>query len=238
MAGFHEAEVRRRLEEKNREERAQAKLLIGMGIPFAGAALFGLTFVLSFLLWALSLPYWAALLISFVVVAAVLTIDTWRHPSEHWPIARYYEAGKPGSWGTDASSGLLALSPADRLFAGIPVWWGNPDPVTGGERMLAGCANIALGGPRNIRKGLEQLQAARAREDAKVVGAASLFLDWLQRKDAVTEEEVAAIVAKEAAWNRGFALAGELGFLTRRKQGPQRLLELKVASSVPFDPEG
>jgi cobalamin biosynthesis protein CobD/CbiB len=82
VAGFHEAEVRRRLEEKNREERAQAKLLIGMGIPFAGAALFGLTFVLSFLLWALSLPYWAALLISFVVVAAVLTIDTWRHPSE------------------------------------------------------------------------------------------------------------------------------------------------------------
>lgn len=69
--------------------------------------------------------------------------------------------------------------------------------------------------------------------------AASLFLDWLKRKGAVTEEEVAAIVAKEAAWRRGFCLAGELGFLTRRKEGPQRLLQVKEAGSAPpFDPEG
>ena len=231
MAGFHEAEVRRRLEEKNREERAQAKLLIAMGIPFSGAALFGMTFALSFLLWAISLPYWAALLISFVVVAAAMTIDTWRHPSEHWARATYYLGGTLPS----------NLEAADGMFAGMPLMANVSDPsnlVSHGERMLSGCANVVLGGPRNIRKGLEQIQAAKAREDAKVVSATSLFLDWLQRKGAVTEEEVAAIVAKETGWNKGFALAGELGFLTRRKQGPQRLLELKVASSVPFDPEG
>ncbi len=231
MAGFHEAEVRRRLDERSREERAQAKLLIGLGIPFAGATLFGMTFALSFLLWAASLPYWAALLISFVLVSAVLTIDTWRHPSEHWARATYYLGGTLPS----------NLEAAEGMFAGMPLMANVSDPanlVSHGERMLSGCASVILGGPRNIRKGLEQMKAAKSREDAKVVTAASLFLDWLQRKGSVTEEEVTSIVAKEPAWKKGFALAGELGFLTRRKQGPQRLLELKVASSVPFDPEG
>lgn len=231
MAGFHEAEVRRRLEEKNREERAQAKLLIGLGLPFAGATVLGLTFGLSFLLWLLSLPYWAALLISFVVVTAAVAIDAWRHPSEHRPKVKYYLGGATESELTVPGATLFV---ADGMFAGMPLMANVTDPANlaaHGDKVAAGCVNVLLGGPRNIRKGLEQLKTAKAREDAKIISSASMFLDWLQRKGSVTEEEVAAIVAKEAAWKMGFALASELGFLTRRKEGPQRLLELKGTGS-------
>ena len=227
MAGFHEAEVRRRLAEKNREERAQAKLLVALGVPFAAAAVFGLTFMLSFLLWMLSLNYWICLLASFVVVSTAVTIDTWRHPSEYWVKSKYYIGGAIGAESPlDAASFLVA----DGMFAGMPLMATVSDPANlaaHGEKVLSGCSNLVLGGPRNIRKGLEQLKAAKAREDAKVVSSASLFLDWLKRKGSVTEEEVAGIVAREPAWCRGFSLASELGFLTRRKDGPQRLLELK-----------
>jgi hypothetical protein len=239
VAGFHEAEIRRRLGEKHREERAQAKLLIGLGIPFAAAALFVLTGMLSFLLWMVLGNYAVCLAVSFLLVAGAMAVDTWKHPSEHWPRVRYYLGGVAESELTAFGAGLFA---ADGLFAGMPLMANVSDPANlagQSERVLAGCSNVVLGGPRNIRKGLEQLRAARAREDSKLVSAASLFLDWVKRKGAVTEEEVAAIVAKEAAWRRGFSLASELGFLTRRKEGPQRLLQVKEASSGPaFDPEG
>ncbi len=233
MAGFHEAEVRRRLEERNREERSQAKLLIAFGIPFAAASVLGLTVGLSFLLWLLFKQYWIGLLISFAVVSVAVAVDTWRHPSEHWPKVRYYLGGVTGSELTAPGATLFL---ADGMFAGMPLMANVSDPANlaaHGERVAAGCVNVLLGGPRNIRRGLEQLKAAKARADAKVVSSASLFLDWLKRKGAVTEEEVAAIVAKETAWRKGFALAGELGFLARRKEGPQRLLEVKEPKSAP-----
>lgn len=239
MAGFHEAEVLRRLGEKNREERAQAKLLIGLGVPFAAATLLGLTFGLSSLWWLVLGHYWIGLLVSFVLVAGAVAIDTWRHPSEHWPRVRYYLGGVTGS---ELEVPGLTLFVADGMFAGMPLMANVSDPANlaaHGEKVSAGCVNVLLGGPRNIRKGLEQLKAAKARENAKVVTSASLFLDWLKRKGSVTEEEVAGIVAKEPAWRRGFSLASELGFLTRRKDGPQRLLQVKEAGSAPpFDPEG
>ena len=219
------AELQKRLREKCLEERAQARLLIALGIPFAAATVFGATFVVSYLLWLVGLKYLLAFIVAIVVVLAAVILDTWMHPSEHWKVARYY-----GAFEVDTAS---VMETADGLFAGMPVMTTVDDAANlavQGEVMLRGCSNVILAGPRNIRKGIEQLRAVEAKSDERVESAAVRFLAWLKKEQPVTEEEVAALVGKDASLRQGFSLASELGFLRRRKEGPQRLLEMKEPS--------
>ena len=223
------AEVQKRLRVRCEEDRSKAKLLIGLGIPFAAASLFGMTFFLSFLLWLMSVKYLPAAVLSFLLVAGVLAFDTWKHPSEHWRAARYYLGGT-----IDAGSEVpLAGVARDGIFAGMPLMASVSDTANlteHGAMMLRGCSNILLGGPRNIRRGIELLKAAEARGDPKVESAAVRFLAWLKGAQPVTEGEVAERVQKDPTLRPGFTLAQELGFLRRRREGPQGLLEMKEPS--------
>jgi hypothetical protein len=224
------AELQKRLEENCREERAQARLLIALGIPFAAAAIFGMTFALSALFWLLRLPYLWASFLAFILVSGAVAFDTWKHPSEQWTIARYYLAGTINPQGDPKAVTLVA---ADGIFAGMPMMASVSDPANLAEHggmLLRGCSNVILGGPRNIRKGIEQLRAVQAKSDPKVESAAVRFLAWLKKEQPVTEEEVAGLVGKDPSLRQGFSLASELGFLRRRKEGPQRLLEMKEPS--------
>lgn len=230
MTEAYPAQLQRRLAEKVREERGQALLLIGLGIPFAAVTVFGMTFALSALLWLVGVRYLPAFLISFLVVLGAVAIDTWRHPSEHWKVARYYLAGA-----IDTQSDPQAFTPVatEGAFAGMPLMASVSDPANlaaHGEMVLRGCSNVILGGPRNIRKGFEQLRAVQAKSDPRVESAAVRFLAWLKEEQPVTEEEVAAAVRKDPTLQKGFSLAAELGFLHRRKEGPQRLLEMKESA--------
>jgi hypothetical protein len=221
------AELQKRLAAKSAEDRSQARLLIALGIPFAAATVLGLTFPLSALLWFLGVKYLLALLLALGVVGAVVALDTWRHPSEHWKVTRYYLAG---TIDTQNDPHAVTLVAGDGIFAGMPLMASVSDPANlaaHGERVLQGCSNVLLGGPRNIRKGIELLRAVEARADARNESAGVRFLAWLKKEQPVTEEEVAAVVQKDPSLRQGFGLAHELGFLKRRKEGPQRLLEMK-----------
>lgn len=227
MANGYPAELQRRLEEKCREERAQARLLIGMGIPFAAVFILGLTFLLSLLLALVGMKYLLAFLVSFLAVGAATGFDTWKHPSAHWEVARYYLAG---AIDTPSDPKAVTLRADEGLMAGMPLMASVSDPANlaaHGEKVLGGCANVILGGPRNIRAGIEQLRAVRAKSDPRVESAAVRFLAWLKEKQPVTEEEVAETLRKDPSLARGVALAHELRFITRRKEGPQRLIEMK-----------
>lgn len=227
MGENYPAELQKRLRERCEEDRSSARLLIVLGIPFALGSLVGLAFPLSFLLWLLGLKYWLAGSLSFLAVAGALAFDVWKHPSEHWRVARYYRGG---TIDTSTDPDAVTLAAADGIFAGMPLMASVSDPANlaeHGSAILRGCSNLLLGGPRNIRKGLELLRAVEAREDSRVESAAVRFLAWLKQEEPVTEEEVAERVGKDAILRQGFTLAHELGFLRRRKDGPQRLLEMK-----------
>jgi len=229
MTGYP-AELQKRLREKCQEERGQAKLLIGLGIPFALGSVLGMTFAGSALLWLLGMKYLWASLLALLLVSGAVAFDTWKHPSEHWTIARFYGGGALDSGLSSAGPKLVAV---DAFFAGMPMMAAVSDPANlaaQGGALLQGCTNLILGGPRNIRKGLELLREVEAKSDSAVESAAVRFLAWLKKAQPVTEEEVAEQVAKDPSLKPGFALASELGFLRRRKEGPQRLLEMKEPS--------
>lgn len=220
------AELQKRLRERCTEDRSQARLLIALGIPFTLGSLLGMVFPLSFLLWLIGVKYLLAVFLSFVVVGGALAFDTWKHPSEHWRAAQYYMGGT-------IDTGDQTLVAADGLFAGMPLMATVSDPANlaeHGSMMVRGCSNLILGGPRNVRKGIELLKAVAAREDQKVESAAVRFLAWLKAEAPVTEEEVADRMKQDPSLRPGFTLAHELGFLRRRKDGPQRLLEMKEPS--------
>jgi len=226
MTVGYPAELQKRLRERCEEDRSQARLLIVLGIPFALGSLVGVAFPLSFLLWLVGVQYLLAALLSLVLVSGLLAFDTWKHPSEHRRVAQYYRGGT-------IDPGADPLVAADGIFAGMPLMASVSDPanlVEHGAAILRGCSNVLLGGPRNIRKGLELRRATDAREDQKVESAAVRFLAWLKAEEPVTEEEVAELVKKDPSLRQGFTLAHELGFLRRRKEGPQRLLEMKEPS--------
>lgn len=225
--GGYPAELQRRLAEKCREERAQARLLIALGIPFAAVTVLGMTFLLAALLWFLGVRYALAFPISFLGVCGAVAFDTWKHPSEHWKVARYYLAG---TIDTQSDPNAVTLVQGEGAFAGMPLMAAVSDPANlaaQGGMIASGCANVILGGPRNIRKGMEQLRSVRAKEEPAVESAAVRFLAWLKEHEPVTEQDVLALVAKDPSLRKGFALAGELRFLSRRRDGPQRLLEMK-----------
>jgi hypothetical protein len=229
MVGYP-AEVQKRLRERCEEDRRQARFLIVLGTPFALGSVIGLSFPLSFLLWWMGVPYLLAAFLSFFLVGGGLALDTWRHPSVHRRAATYYLGG---TIDTSTDPDALKLVAADGVFAGMPLMASVSDPgdlAEHGPVLLRGCTHILFGGSRNIRTGIELLRATEARGDTKVESAAVRFLAWLKDEEPVTEEEVADQMKKDPSLRQGFTLAHELGLLRRRKEGPQRLLEMKEPS--------
>ncbi len=217
--GGYPAELQRRLAEKCREERAQARLLIALGIPFAAVTIFGMTFALSALLWFVGVRYALSFPLAFVIVCGAVAFDTWKHPSEHWKVATFYSGGV-----AETGYGLFRGGTVGTTIHDVV------DIATQGEVMARGCANVILAGPRNIRRGIELLRAVEAKSEPKVESAAVRFLAWLKQAQPQTEEEVTAQLTKDPSLCQGFALASELGFVRRRQEGPQRLFEMKESS--------
>ena len=203
-----------RLKERNAEDRAQAWSLILLGAPFALVVWLGLSWGLTLLLWLTGVAgLGAGFAIAGAVVAAVLVVDTWRHPSEYWHRARYFVDGDP------------TLVAADGVFAGMPLMASVSDPgnlAEHGRQLSAGCANVALGGTRNIRKGVEMLRMSKAR--AASAPAARLFLAWLGERGPTKEADVAEAFANQPDLHRGFQLARELGLVAIRPTPEGRLV--------------
>ncbi len=207
-------DVDARLAERHAEDRSQAWSLIALGIPFALGSWLFLSWMLTLLLWVLKL---AGLGTSFGiaagVVAILLAVDTWRHPSEYWHQANYF-----------VPSGNDSLLSGDGWSAGMPLMASVSDPGNLAERgrvISSGCANVALGGPRNVRKGFELLRLAKARQAA--APAARKFLVWLRDRSPLPETELPT----DAFLRRGFLLARELGLLAVRSSPEGRHVLLK-----------
>jgi hypothetical protein len=203
-----------RLKERNAEDRGQAWSLILLGIPFALGAWLGLSWGLTMLLWFSGVAgLGASFAVSGAVVAAAMAVDTWRHPSEYWHRANYFVLGDP------------TLVAADGLFAGMPLMASVSDPGNLAERgreLSSGCANVALAGPRNVRRGVELLRLIRARAASEP--SARLFLDWLRERAPAKEADVAEAFAKTPPLYRGFLLAREVGLVAIRSTPEGRLL--------------
>jgi hypothetical protein len=96
-----------------------------------------------------------------------------------------------------------------------------------GRVLSGGCANLVLGGPRNIRRGLELLRLVRARGSAGGPEAAVRFLGWPGPRGAVPEVEVARALQEDSVLGRGFLLCRELGLLASRKTDAGKTFEVR-----------
>jgi len=199
-----------RLKERELEERAQAAALIALGIPVAAVCWLFLSWALALLVWwAGELRLSTSFAICGAIVAAILAVDVWRHPSEHWRRARYFVDGD-ASWVA-----------SDGLFAGMPLMASVTDPGNLAERgreLTSGAANVILSGPRNIRAGVELLRLSKARRSA--MPAARDFVAWLAERGPSAERDVEEALEREPGWTLGFALARELGAVAIRR-GPE-----------------
>lgn len=209
-----------RFAERNAEDRRQAWALIALGVPFALGGWLFLSWAVTLLLWFLSpLGLGASFAVAGGVVAALMAIDTWRNPSEFWHRARYFVPG--------VGPGDRALIARDGPFAGMPLM-APMDPTNlaeHGRTVSSGCANVVLGGPRNIRRGIEQLRLVRARTAG--VPALRSFLKWLHDRGSLAEAELAAAVEEDADRRLGFLLAREIGLLTFSPSADGRRISLR-----------
>ncbi len=218
-------EIRRRLEERSAEDRREAWLLIGLGVPFAVAGLLVLSFglFLLFVLLPVRLGWGPKYFVALGVAVAAAAVDTWRRPSESWYRANYYLSD-----GTLATSDALTIG--EGWAAGVPAMASVTDPhnwVTRGGQIANGCSNLVLGGPRNIRRGIERLRLVRRRSLPANVNAAAEFLAWLSEHAPVGETELAEALRRRPVLAPGYALAGELGFLARKTVDGRKTLGLK-----------
>lgn len=206
------ASIRALASERSRADRAGARWLILLGIPFAGVS----WFVLTSVVWLISSPLCEggmstrSFLVSAGIVLAILVIDCWRHPSPHFIRARYYVVGQ-GLVGPELN-GARVLSP----LAGMPRMASVSDPGNVAMQfqvMANGCSNVALGGPRNIREGIERLLLARRRTTPAVLASAAAFLEWLEREGEAGEARIAEMLAGRSDLGAGYALARELALI-------------------------
>lgn len=223
-------EVRRRLEARGREDRHDAWLLVGLGVPFAAAGLLFLSggLFMLLLLLPIGIGWGAKYLLAVGVSFAAALIDTWRHPSEHWYRARFYLAD-----GTVA--GDEAATIADGWAAGMPAMASATDPhnwAARGAQLANGCSNLVLGGFRNIRKGVERLVLARRRSRPENVNAANEFLGWLSEHAPVDPRDLEAHLTRRPVLVAGYALAVELGFIGGKLVDGRKFIELRGRPSV------
>jgi hypothetical protein len=198
-------DVDARLAAKSAEDRAQARALILTGIPFALAAWLFLAILGASLPWFWGRwGYGPCFGLAGAVVALLMAVDTWRHPSEHWIRVRYFTPG-------------LTHEPLPTTNDGIPLMASVTDPgnlAEHGRMMSSGCANLALGGPRNLRKGVELLRLARAREAA--APAVRALLGWLGERKDPSEADLAQALAQNELLRRGWHVARDAGLVALR----------------------
>lgn len=198
------AEIERRLTERNGEDRREAWMLIALGLPLALAALGVMTALMTLVVVLVFSPESLLLpsLIVLVGVAGAMAFDAWRHPSEDWSKA----------------CGLVRdLEKQGRLLPmGTFLRYGGPlamaNPVTWGARVLVpGCVNVVLGGPRNVRKGVDKLLLVRGRS-ACVVETLE-FTGWLANRGAVPEGKLEGELAEHPRLRAGRVVAADLDLL-------------------------
>jgi len=199
--------VERRLQERNREDAKEAKSRILRSFPLGLLSFLTLTLILSSVLWILRLG--PGCITSFLIAGGVslvaILLDTLFHPSEHWHQTKFYLAAVQNDAApppTEAGAGS-----DDTPAKEIPDFLENVQYVAG--RVL----RIVLGGPRNLREGLELLQLVRARSHEDVLGAGTLFLQWLRQKGRTLEADLESTLGANPRLRLGYTLDTDLGLL-------------------------
>ncbi|MBI2930776.1 MAG: hypothetical protein HYY16_03925 [Planctomycetes bacterium] len=207
-----------RVRDRNRADFREALALIVLGIPFTAIGVFALDLLLFLVL--------RDFLVSTGIVLGAVLIDTWLHPSEHYVRARYYLVGG-GQKGHEF--GTLQTERRKGAFSGMPLMTNMSDPenwAMRGKVAANGCANLVLGGPRNIRKGIELIILARRRARPENLSSALLFLKWLRERQPLAEKDVNAHLSNEPRHVPGFMVADELGLISRKWQGQEKILQV------------
>ena len=209
-------DIHRRIDERNAEDSRRARLLIGLGIPSGVAGTFFLAAALGGLLWVAPVGLSAAPAFG---LAAVI-VDVWRHPSEHWaPVRFYLKSGEVS--GAEFMPAALGTG-----FHGMPLMANvtDPDNLAALERaQRVGCANVVLGGPRNVRKGIDLRLRIRRRRDAKVRASAVAFATWLAGEGPLSEAALEFHMKERPDRVTGFLLVSDLGLLSVKRTGAGKL---------------
>lgn len=227
------AEIERRLAERNRRDSHSGWLLIILGIPFAIVGILTLSWLITFLLILTAPVEWswgACFIVALSAVMVAATIDCWRHPSEHWKEARYYLTDGTVSGAT--FDGWF-LEHQKGGFSGMPLMTNMSDPhnwAMRGSAIANGCGNLVLGGPRNIRKGIEALRLIRVRSNKKTIDGAMELLSRIERAGSTEENELHETLAAEPRLRSGYLLADQLGFLARRLVDGKKIVSLRVTA--------
>jgi hypothetical protein len=220
--------VERRLGDRNREDEKQAKVLIGLGIPFALASFVGLMVALSSLLWILRLGVgcFTSFFISGGVALAAMVLDTLFHRSEYWHQTQIYQAaaaktaesgGEPPAEGTEAPA--TPEREASDFLENLR--------YAGGKAL-----HLLLGGPRNIRKGIDLRKLILARSEEEPVGAGTLFLQWLRQRGRTPKAELEAAIAANPRLSLGYTLTTELGLLEWKTVEGRKVVDIRPIQGI------
>lgn len=196
-------------------DRSEGWALIAVGVPFAVVSFCAFAFLLFGLLFLVGVPPYASLAAAAALALAAVIIDTWRHPEERWKVARYRLVDGATSGPSLDSVALAAMGASPAVFAGMPLNAAVNDPgnlAQHGGMLASGCANLILGGPRLIRRGLTQLTLARLRTDPRVLGEARSLLEWVAKNGPV-EQGALAVEAARRNWVAGLSLVMDLNAL-------------------------
>ena len=207
--------------ELSRRERSEGWLQIALGVPFAAASLAGMSLLLFALLWLLGVPALAALGIGAGVTLVAMVVDTLCHPDEQWRVARYRLCDGRHEGPSDVSNVLALAGFVPTGLGGMPLNASVSDPqnlAAHGGMLTSACANIVLGGPRQIRRGMTKLALARLRSDSRVLGESEMLLAWVAKEGPV-EQSALAEEAGRHRWLGGLALVLDVNALRWTLEG-------------------
>lgn len=227
------SDLRSAIAARNRADRKDAILHFVLAAPFTlfglGLAnVFGL--LLWYVLWTFGIPIgvWTYLGGFNILLLVMIIVDLRRAPDESWHQPTYRLAGggvrghEIGMMPGDTPEGLFVnweLERSKGIFSGMPLMTNMSDPHNLAERgrvLSNGFANLILGGPRSIRKGMAILRWNSVRSRPRTVQAAERFMAWLGSR-VVTEPEIKARLEAHPDEAEGLALAREVEVLTRRR---------------------
>jgi hypothetical protein len=233
------SDIRSAIAARNRADRKDAILHFVLAAPFTLFGL-GLANVFGLLLWyvlrtfGIPIGIWAYLAGFNVLLLVMIIVDLRRTPEESWHQPKYRLAGggvRGHEFGAAlGGSGNSIPSPEEfwitrkiesskGIFSGMPLMTTMSDPHNLAERgrvLSNGFANLILGGPRSIRKGLAILRWNSERSRPRTIQSAERFMTWLGSR-VVPETEVKARLEAHPDEAEGLDLAREVEVLTRRR---------------------
>ena len=235
---MRDEDLRSLLRARGRADRKDAIFHLVLAAP---VTLFGvgLANVLSlpiwYLLWTFGFApgFWIYVAAFNLLLVVFIIIDLRRHPEESWHQPRYRMVGgevRGHEFGAARGPGNSIPPPeefwitrriegAKGVLSGMPLMTNLSDPHNVAERgrsLSNGFANLILGGPRSIQRGLSILRHSSDRSDSRTVQSAERFLAWLGSRD-VPESEINARLADVPDEAEGLALAREVELVTRRR---------------------